>query len=797
MNDETIADAFSTVPDVLNIVTTIENSMLPRSGDRALMNVQFDGGRPYTAQEEQEFQIQVNANFLEGYKIAQSGILQMNTALLDKERFATFRCLKGDPNKRSQYTEDLTNNIHKALKEGRSGNKFSKRLDNRNTSLVGHGVGPFWWSNSYEWMPKMVGLDDLLIPTDTPLEMDEELGHFGINSWLSAWQLYKMTQAEKRDPGWDKAMGMNILKGMLRSNTTFTPNYFDKPEKMESLWKQRSTYLNSDAIPKLKITTFYHQDGETGKWYRKVIVRENQSLPKETIDPDKFLYTSDKPFADSIDQIIQIQFGDGSVVAPKKYRSVRGLFVLLYSVIELMNKLRCQSAQHVFSNLVPLMRVQNPTDRDRPRMVSLQPYAVVEDGVSFIPNNERHQIDPRLVTEQMSEFRQLMSENSSSYVQDIDTGSSQPQTLGEAQIKLQAANRIVASMLSGAYRQEGFLYEEILRRFMKPVSGDPEVVRFQEDCKADGIPMELMEPRCWKVEITKAPGSGDQTLAVQEATALLQLSPQLDPSARRTVQRDYISVITKNPERANALVPPQAVQVTPGRKAAEDVFGTLMNGVEVGLREGIEQQDYVAAMMASIDAVVGQIKQTDNVGTQQQAIGLSTAIADVRKHLQLLEQDPNETQFVAAASKELGSIENEVKGFVQRQQEAADKAKIDPEAEAAIHTQQIQAAQDMHIAEQKSQQAMQQKQAAFDQKMNQDQQKFSLQMQQQSVELQALKASVMAEMEAMKVKAMAEIEALQQKTAVEIQASQAKTDADIAATKKRAAATPKQPKAAE
>lgn len=114
---------------------------------------------------------------------------------------------------------------------------------------------------------------------------------------------------------------------------------------MESLWKQRSTYLNSDAIPKLKITTFYHQDGETGKWYRKVIVRENQSLPKETIDPDKFLYTSDKPFANSIDEIIHIQFGDGSVVAPKKYRSVRGLFMLLYSIIELMNKLRNQSAQ--------------------------------------------------------------------------------------------------------------------------------------------------------------------------------------------------------------------------------------------------------------------------------------------------------------------------------------------------------------------------------------------------------------------------------------------------------------------
>jgi len=263
-------DQFSTPSDVLNIVTQIENSLLPRCSDRAIMNSIFNGSRPYSADEEAQFQIQINTNFLEGYKIAQAGILQMNTALLDKERFANFKCLKGDPNKRGEWTEKLTNNIHKALKEGRSGKRYATRMDDRNTALVGHGVGPFWFSNSYEWMPKFVALEDLLIPTDTPLDFDDELGHFGINSWISAWQLYKMTQGEKRDPGWNQKMAMNILKGMVRANVTFTPDYFDQPEKMESQWKQRSTYLNSDAIPKLKITTFYHQDPEEGTWYRKI-----------------------------------------------------------------------------------------------------------------------------------------------------------------------------------------------------------------------------------------------------------------------------------------------------------------------------------------------------------------------------------------------------------------------------------------------------------------------------------------------------------------------------------------------
>jgi hypothetical protein len=739
---------FATPGDVLQSVTTMEFSLLPRSNDRAMINIQFDGGRPFSAEEETEFQIQVNANFLEGYKIAQSGILQMNTALLYKDRLANFKCLKGQVTKRQEWSESFTNNLQKALKQGRSGKKFNYLMLNRNAALTLHGVGALWWSNSYEWMPKFVSLDDLLIPSDTPLEMTDELGQFGINSWLTAWQLYQMTQSEKRDPGWNGDMAMKILRGMLESKN-FIPDYFDKPEKMEGLWKQRSTYLNSDAVPKVKITTFYHQDPENGNWYRKVIVRENQAINARWVNPDEFLYNSSQTFAKSIDEILHIQYGDGSVVAPFKYRSVRGLGVLLYSVIELMNRLRCQFTQHVFSNLVPLLRVDNPQDRDRPRMLQMQPYSVVEPGVSFVKADERHQVDPRLVEESMSQFRQLMSENSSSYVQDIDNGTGKEQTLGEAQIKLQAANKIVSSMLAGAYVQEVFLYEEILRRFLMPVSGDKQVEEFQANCAKDGIPTELMETRCWKTEVPKAFGAGDQTLAQQQVTALLQLSSQLDPTARRQIQHDYISVITGNPDMAKALVPEQPNSVTSGRKAAEDVFGTLMNGVQVGLREGIEQTDYIAAMMAAIDSVIAQIKQTDNVGTQEQLIGLQTAMADAEKHLQLLEQDPTQKQFVTAAGKEIGAMNNELKAFGQRQQEKAQQGQVDPAAEAEIHTMQVRAAQEMHISEQKSQQAMQQKQAAFDQKTAQDQQKFSLEMTKMMAEAKAQMEQQQADLDAM------------------------------------------------
>ena len=774
---------FSTPSDCLKIINDLEDSMLDRSSDRALIDTQFNGGRPFTPAEEKEHQIQVNANFLEGYKIAQNGQLQMNSALLYKDRFFNARCLRGKVVKRKAWAEKFTNNIHKPLKGGRSGKKFGYLMQNRNAALVLHGVGPLWWSNDYEWMPKFVALDDMLIPTDTPLELSEELGYFGINSWLTPWQLYQMTQQEKSDPGWDKALAMDILRSLLESKN-FTPDYFDKPEKIEALWKQRSTYLNSDSVPKVKLTTFYHQDGETGKWWRKVLVRENQSSSFSSISTDKFLYEGKQAFSGSIDNILHMQYGDGSVVAPFKYRSVRGLGMLLYSVIELMNRLRCQFTQHVFSNLIPLLRITNPSDRDRPRMLEMQSYGVVEDGVSFVKAEERHQIDPRLVQDSMSEFRQLMTESSASYVQETDNGTQKAQTLGEAQIKLQSANKIVSSMLMGAYMQEGFLFEEIIRRFLSKTSTDPEVKQFQERCRADGIPDELMVPDAWQVDITRAFGAGDQTLAQQQVTSLLALSPQLDPTAQREVRRDYISVMTGNPDYALALVPEEKNAVTDGRKAAEDVFGTLMLGVPIGLREGIEQRDYVAAMLAMMEAVVMRIHKTDDVGTPADVIGLQNAAQNVAQHIQILSQDPNEKESVAAAGKELGKMMNDVKAFQQRQQEAQQKSQVDPEAQAKIQTDQMVAQNKIKISQVSSAQKMHQSQQKFEQKMSQDVEKHS-------AEMRILMEQAQSEAAAESIKTEADVTAIKVKTAAGVAAGQVKTASDVANSKIKAKNTPK------
>lgn len=666
---EPVPSDFTTVEDVLGVVQNMEDSGRDRAADRATIDNQFNGGRPYTPEEVEKHQIQVNANFLEGYKIAQDGILQVNSALLFKDQYFTTKCLRGKVEKREQWGQKFAANANRALKRGRTGHKNLFVMKNRNASLVLHGIGALLWANNFDLLPRFVALNDLLIPTDTPLDLTEELSQFGVNVWLTPYQLRKMTKAEKTDKAWDTGFADEIIKSLKQVNN-YTPDIWQNPEEAESLWKQKALYMNSDAVPKIKLTYFYYQNPDTGKWHRKIVVRENQAAINTPI-LNKFLYDGkDTVFADNINQILHVQYGDGSVVAPIMFHSERGLGVLLYSVIELMNRLRCQWTQHVFESLMTILRITSPSQQDRPKILQLHPYAVLEDGVNFVPPEQRHQVDPRLPQSAMAEYRQLMAESSTGYLQDIDTGTQKEQTLGEAQIKLQSANKMVAGMLESGYSQETFLYEEELRRLLNKTSQDPVVKTFREKCIADGIPEALLTPDNWEVHVTRVFGGGDATLAKQESQWLLSNSQRYDPSAQRIILRRATSTVMADPDLANELVPETPDEATSGRLAAEGAFGTLMQGIPVTFRQGITQTDYVETMLTMMATVIDRISQTDNMGTPQEIQGLKIVEQDIQEHLDFLEQDEQQQQFVKQASDALGKLSNFIKGFEQRQQEA-------------------------------------------------------------------------------------------------------------------------------
>lgn len=777
MADDKDKGQLNSAKSVLEIVQTIEQNGIKRALDRALINSQFNGGRPYSDKEVEENQIQVNVNTLEGFRVAQDANLQVDGALLNKDRFFVARCLKGPPEKRDEWGEIFTAAIHRPLKRGRSGKKHMNVLKNRNRSLVLHGIGGMAWMNSYDWMPKFIALEDCLIPTDATVDMSDDLGHFAINGYFTPYQLYKMTHGDAVDKGWNVPLAEKICTSLDKARVQgFTPDILDRPEEFESLMKQKSAFMNSDAVPKVKVSFFFSQDEKDGQWYRKVLFRKTEGIGVADADTDEFLYKSDQPFAEHIEEIIHFQFGDGNVVAPLKFHSVRGLGVLLFAIVELSNRMYCQTQQHTMEQLMALLRITNPTDKDRPKVIMLNPYGVLEDGVSFVPPEERNRADPNMVEFGMAQNRQIISQNSASYVQDVDTGTQKEQTLGEAQIKLQSANKIVSGMLSSMYVQELFYYEELKRRFLNKNSTNEDVVKFQKECVTKGIPKELLTPDNWEVDVEKVFGMGDQTLAIQEVTALMGMYDKLDPSAQRIVLRKYIATITRNPDLAARLVPENPDEASAGRQEAEDVFATLMRGIPVSFREGIEQQDYVVAMVEMMAQEIGRIQNTDNMGTPQDVLGLETVANDVTQHIEFIAQDPGQKELVTGLNKVIGKMMNDVKAFAQRQEEAAKANMQDPEELAKIQMEQMKTQSKIANQEQTTQAKLAMQEEKHQQQLAQNEERHRQQLAQQ-------RAQTMTQIDSEQARTASAIESEEEKTEAQIEMAKAKAAATAGATK--------------
>lgn len=785
---------------VFTTTETLQQVENVRATDRSRVNALANGGRPYTDAEMKEFGHQLNVNWLELQRKLQDAIGQLNGAFIPNGNFFTCQSVGGKADKRAAYGQKFAKRVNRILKKGKSGKRFHYVLRNRNPSVAIHGIGPLMWRKRTSVLPSFVALEDLLIPTDTLLDFSTNLSYFAVNLYLTAGELYRFAYIAS-DPGWSKSVVQEILRNLKQKDGSaiFPPNandWSERPEAIVELYKQNRGYWESDAVPKVKLRAFYHQDPDDQKWYRKIILREACGTVAAKGDTAKFVYESRTAFADDIDHILHCQFGDNSICPPLKYHSVRGMGTMLYGPSLMLNKLRCQGIQHVFQNLQTFWRINDPNDRDRAKQILLMQNGVVPEGAEIIPQNQRHQIDPRLLDFGTSQLKQNIAENSTSFTPSADTGTKKERTKFEVQAQLQSASAMVSNVLSMMYAQEIFLYEEIVRRLLIKTTDDPIAKQFQEDCKKDGIPDNLMEPDNWRIIPERVLGAGDNALAQAQADAMMSQRLAFEPEAQRKIQRTWVATTLDDPERAEDLVPEQPDTSTSGTIAAENLYGTLMEGIAVPLREGIDHVGYCAALLAMMEGQIMRIMQTDGMGTPKDLVGFQTVAGSVQQHLQVVAMDDNQKQTVAQLADKLGELMNQVKAMAQRQQKAAEAAaqpQPDPQVLAKIQTDGMAAQQKLQISEATAAQKLEQKQQAFELKIQQSIQQHELRMQQAMEKLEAERAKLEASLTAQGMETASGLKAEGMKTGAAVAATREKTKADIEATKARAAATPKKP----
>jgi len=622
-------------------------------------------------------------------------------------------------------------------------------------SIVLHGVGPSVWEDDQKWLQTELGIEDVLVPSNT-LRSLRNLPAFAIYRSYSVNQLWKMTHGPKVDPGWN----MDVVNGALEwvdKETTrlYSDNWKDQwfPEKWTERFKEDGGMYCSDLLPTVDAYDLFYwdDDSEQQGWKRRIIIDAwgqpgvggvpAESLKSKTFSrkkhldfsKGKFLYTSgDRIYADKLEKFIHFQFGDASAVRPARYKSIRSLGFLTYSVCHLQNRLKCKFNDAVFESLMQYFRVNDPSDRDRLQKIDLVHMGILPEGLQFVKPEERWKIDQSVVSEAFGINRQSMADKSTSFSQDYDEQSGEGETATRTMAKVNSQASLISSMMNTIYYREESRYREICRRFCIKNSKDADVRAFRVEVLSQGVPEDALNSDRWDIQVNRIMGGGNQMLQAQIADKMMNERAAYPPEAQNEILRLYAGSITGDWKLANSWVPEMPV-VSDSMHDTEQTFGTFLAGGIVRPRPGLNALEVAQTMVQLIQAKVQEILQTDGVGTPQLVNGLAKAVDYTQAFIDQLAQDKSQKESVKQLGDALGKASNEIKGMAQRQQQAAQKAAQqnggDPKDTAKAQAMVMMAQTKAKLASDSHAQKTAQRQLQFEQKQRQDAEKHALNLQ--------------------------------------------------------------------
>lgn len=284
----------------------------------------------------------------------------------------------------------------------------------------------------------------------------------------------------------------------------------------------------------------------------------------------------------------------------------------------------------------------------------------------------------------------------------------------------------------------------------------------------------------WDLEPERVMGAGNKTLEMTIAQQLMEWREKFDPEPQRAILRDAVLAITDDPARAESLVPEAPVKITDSVHDAQLSAGTLMQGLPVAVKTGINHIEYVETLLITLATLIQRAMASGGMATEQQIVGMQNVAQNIAEHLAIIAQDEKEKPRVKQYADQLGQLMNQIKAFAQRLAQQKQKeaqqgggAQADPEALAKIQASMLQAQQKVEQMKQSHAQKTAQRQVQFEMEEQRRQQEHAFDLQRQQSEMAVDLAAKRAE------------------TAANIEATDMETEAAVRQMRKEAAAKPK------
>jgi hypothetical protein len=694
---------FKDANQVQTVLQNCDEVEWERGENRAKINRLFNGAPLIDEEEARKIGLEINANLGEAAVIAQHGRRQYNQAFNSRSRFFTVNIPDAPERKQKAWGSFISNKINGYLKRSRP-YRYCQR--HQWASVLLHGMAPKVWFGKEKVIPKFVALEDFRVPTDTECSL-ENLYWFGVRRYWTPGKLAKASEVE--DKGWNKKAVSNILK-LYKDQNSQQINYdwATQPEKLEELFKQNGIFDCYDAVPTIPIWNFYFYDDEKETW-NLCLVPDQQSLGGVETGKD-FIYNSKKPVSDEIGNILHMQFGDLNNKAPFLIHSIRGLGFLLMEPIFHSNLLQCRLLQHIHEHMNIWLRSTDPAGRAKAQLVNLYNKAFLPEGLSIVPQDERHQIDVGLVDQGMGVTEKLKNEASVTYTQGGES-QKESETATAVMARVSSVNALMSALISQSAEEERAAYEEICRRFCISKTEEPAAKRFQEECAKFGIPNVFVNVELWDVEPEVPIGGGNPTMEMAKVQQLMANREKFPPQAQQEILHEATIAWTDDAKKAEAWVPvDNAPGITAGQEHAELAFGALMLGVPVTPKNQFNPIDQIETLIGSLSGVITRIEKTGNTATAGEIVGLHNVEEYTAALIAQLGQDAQQKPTAKQFAQVLGRLMNTVKGFEQRlAAQNGQNGNGDGKAQAAM----AQAATKIKISEAKAQQNQRHKEAAF------------------------------------------------------------------------------------
>ena len=417
-----------------------------------------------------------------------------------------------------------------------------------------------------------------------------------------------------------------------------------------------------------------------------------RTLDKNLIgDKGQFLFNSgDRVVARKLSEFVHFQFADLSAVAPFRYHSIRSLGFMLYAVCHLQNRLRCSFSRAVFENLMMYLRVNSLDDAERALKIELVDKGIIDQTVHFLAPGERWQPNAQMAELGLNEYKQVISDNSSSWVQNQNYSRDRTEkTKFQVMAEVQAMQTLVSAGLQQAYRYQTSQYREIFRRFMKPGSTDPEVNEFRARCMKRKVPESLMVPEAWDIEPERVLGGGNKTMEMAIAQQLMEWRPAFAPAAQQIILRAATLAITDDAALTLTLVPEEPT-LSKTRQTAMLAFGSIMGGAVVKFTADQNETEVAETLLGELGLAVQQNAKMGGMATAKEIIGYQKVIQTISGLLASISKDKAQKEHANTLAQETGKLANMVKAFAQRlkqQQKAAQKGNGDGGEVAKIRAQ--------------------------------------------------------------------------------------------------------------